>query len=111
MEDVSGQDLRWFFSQWLHRNLSPALEGHWSYVPGSRKIVIDLAQTQPGDPYRLPLEIGIVGDSAGTLPTIEKVEMTTMKQHFEIAADKAPKDVVLDPNTWVLMDPPKFKRM
>jgi hypothetical protein len=30
------------------------------------------------------------------------------RQRFEISADRAPKDVVLDPNTWMMMDPPKF---
>ena len=34
------------------------VEGGWTYNPGSKKVVIDLAQTQPGDAYRLPLEVG-----------------------------------------------------
>jgi len=34
--------------------------------------------------------------------------MTQARQRFEIPADKAPKEVTLDPNTWVMMDPPKF---
>ena len=29
---------------------------------------------------------------------------------FEIAADRAPSDIALDPNTWMLMEPPKFSR-
>jgi len=55
----------------------------------------------------LPLEIAIVPDSGNAL-RIEKIDMTQARQRFEIPADKAPKEVTLDPNTWVMMDPPKF---
>ncbi len=35
---------------------------------------------------------------------IEKVVMTRKQQRFELAADKEPSSVELDPNTWILMD-------
>jgi aminopeptidase N len=112
-EQTSGQDLQWFFDQWLHWTTTPALEGGWSYDAAAKKIIIDLAQTQKGNPFRLPLEIGIVADSAaagtpGAAPRTEKIEMNKARQRFEIAADKAPREIILDPNTWIMMDPPKF---
>ena len=97
MEEVSGADLGWFFRQWLYRAGSPVVEGGWKYNSASKKIEIDLAQTQPGDPYRLPLELGITGK-------IEKIEMTAKQQRFEIPSDQEPAAVDLDPNTWILMD-------
>jgi hypothetical protein len=30
--------------------------------------------------------------------------MTRKEQRFEIASDKEPASVVIDPNTWILMD-------
>ncbi len=110
MEEVSGQKLGWFFDQWLNRDYSPALTGTWSYDAATGKIALDLTQTQNEPAYRLPLDIGIVGDSAGAAPAIAKIEMTSSKQHFEIPVAKAPRDVVLDPNTWMLMQPPKFTK-
>jgi len=110
MEEVSGQKLGWFFDQWLNRDYSPALTGTWSYDPAARKVSIDLTQTQSGGVYRLPLDIGLVSDSAGVAPEIAKIEMTTATQHFEIPVASPPRDVVLDPNTWVLMQPPKFTK-
>ena len=100
----SGQDLKWFFDQWLHRNTIPAVDGGWSYDPAAKKIVVELAQTQPGDPYRLPLELGVTPDSGGGPMRIEKVELTQARQRFEIAADQAPRAVTLDPNVWILME-------
>ena len=93
MEEACGQDLGWFFQQWLHRTPSPSIEGKWKYNTGTKKLEIDLMQTQTGEAYRLPLEV------AGA-----RIEMTTIRQHFEIAMDKAPTDVTLDPNTLVLMN-------
>jgi len=109
MEENSGADLSWFFQQWLKRPASPVIEGGWRYNPATKRIEIELTQTQPGDPYRLPFEIGITVD--GTQGTkIEKIEMKERQQRFEIAADKEPSSVVLDPNTWVLMDARFSKR-
>jgi aminopeptidase N len=97
IEEVSGADLGWFFRQWLYRAGSPVLEGNWKYDAAAKQIEIELAQTQAGDAYRLPIEVGIGGK-------IEKIEMIQKQQHFEIAADAEPSTVELDPNTWILMD-------
>lgn len=101
MEAHAGQDLRWFFSQWLSRAGSPVVEGHWTHEAGSRRVVLDLAQTQPGDAYRLPIEVAIT--TAG-ITRIETIDLTQKQQRFALVADQAPTAVVLDPGTWVLMD-------
>jgi aminopeptidase N len=97
MEENSGADLRWFFEQWLNRAGSPVVEGSWRYDAAAKKITIQLTQRQAGEAYRLPLEIGLAD-------RIEKIEMVRKEQEFEIAADKEPGSVLLDPNTWILMD-------
>jgi aminopeptidase N len=109
MEEQSGQDLQWFFKQWLLRSGSPVVEGNWRYDAATKKLVIELAQTQQGDPYRLPLEVGI-STIANRPPRIVKVELTKTKQTFEIDADAEPTDVVFDPNTWMLMQATFAKR-
>jgi aminopeptidase N len=102
MEESSGMDLSWFFRQWLRRAGSPSLEGTWRYDPEAKRVEVELSQVQAGDPYRLPLDVGLSFDG-GAGPRIEKVEMTGRQQRFEIAADKEPSTVVLDPDTWTLM--------
>lgn len=119
-EQTSGQDLQWFFDQWLHWTTTPALEGSWSYDAVAKTIIVELQQTQQGKPFRLPLEIGVVADSA-TAPApagrgaqaepavrIEKIDLNQARQRFVIPAARAPKALVLDPNTWIMMEPPKF---
>jgi len=101
MEENSGLELSWFFQQWLARAGSPVIEGNWSYDAQSKRVVIELSQKQSGAAYRLPLEIALTIEGA---QKTEKFEMTSKQQRFEIAADKEPVAVTLDPNTWVLME-------
>jgi aminopeptidase N len=91
MEEVSGQDLGWWFRQWLYRAGSPKIEGSWRFEPG--RVVLEIEQTQPGEAYRLPLEV--LGS---------KLEMTQKRQQFVVSTGAAPDAVTLDPNTWVLAD-------
>ncbi len=102
MEEKSGQDLGWFFQQWLKRPGSPEVNGSWQHRAADHLIEIALTQDQPGDPFRLPIEIGITIEGSAQ-PRIEKFEMTERQQRFSIKADKAPTSVALDPNCWVLM--------
>jgi aminopeptidase N len=96
MEEVSGEDLGWFFQQWLYRAGSPVVDGTWLYNAEAKRVELALRQSQPGEAYRLPMEIGLDGKPA-------RIEMTAKQQTFEIPADKEPASVELDPNTWLLM--------
>ena len=109
MEENSGLDLAWFFEQWLARAGSPVVEGGWRYNVATQKIEIELAQTQAGEAYRLPLEIGLAFDGT-TAPRNEKLELNQKQQRFEIAADKEPVAVTLDPNTKMLVEARFTKR-
>lgn len=102
MERHSGTDLRWFFDQWLKRPGYPIINGEWTYHEQSKMLSMTLSQDQPGEAYRLPLEIG-VSKRGTSLLTISKIEMTQKKQNFEVKLENDPASVVLDPNTWVLM--------
>ena len=101
MEEVSGQKLDWFFQQWLYRAGSPAVEGTWTYDAASKKVRIQLKQTQGGAAFRLPFEVRV---TAAGKPQLAKIEMSQNDQSFELPSDTRPAAVDLDPNTWVLMD-------
>ena len=46
-EETSGQDLKWFFDQWLHGTTTPALAGGWSYDAAAKKIEQDAQRPRP----------------------------------------------------------------
>ena len=108
MEQASGTQLTWFFDQWLKQPGMPSLKGGWRYDPAARQVRIEIAQIQSGPAYRLPLEIAIGGPTGQ--PRIERVELTGASGQFTVAADAEPVSVVIDPNTWVLMEAAEFAR-
>lgn len=109
MERSAGRDLRWFFDQWLTRSGVPALTGGWRYDAATKQVVVELTQSQAGEPYRLPLEFGLTLPGAPAM-RIERGEITGREGRFMFPADTEPTDVTLDPNTWVLMEPPSFAK-
>jgi aminopeptidase N len=106
MERSSGQDLTWFFDQWLKRPGLVKLAGVWRYDAVAKQVSIELSQTQPGPPYRLPLDIGVT--SVAGARRITRVELTGAAGRFTVPADSEPQSVELDPDTWVLMEPPEL---
>ncbi len=103
VEQVSGKELGWFFSQWLNRPGVPKIEGSWRYLPARKAIEVTVTQTQSAEPFRLAVDIGITR-AAGQLPNVERIDLTgrTATKMFPVEAE--PTAVTLDPNTWLLME-------
>jgi aminopeptidase N len=102
MEEVSGQDLAWFFQQWLYQGGIPTVEGTWRYDAVGGNIIVDLHQTTPTYRFRLPIDLAVRRD--GAAPTITRVVLEEESQRFVIASDDPPASVELDPEFLVLMD-------
>jgi aminopeptidase N len=103
MEAVSGQDLRWFFAQWLTRAGVPRVSGSWRYDARGKQVVVTVQQTQTGDPYRFWLGIG-VSSTPGSAPAVRRVEVTGRESTFTIPSDAAPPAVALDPGVSLLAE-------
>ncbi|MFC1557689.1 M1 family metallopeptidase [candidate division KSB1 bacterium] len=101
MEEVSGRDLEGFFQQWIFQPGQPSLMGTWDFRNGELSVMLDQVQTD-GTFFRFPLELGIYREGQA-LPEIQTVQIDNRENRFTIALDSPPGDVVLDPNTWVLM--------
>jgi aminopeptidase N len=102
MEQAAGRDLGPFFEQWLYRGGVPRLTGTWRWDSAAKQVIVELHQTQAGDPFQLPIEIGIT--SVGSRPRIERVSLSARDGRFVFPAEAVPAGVELDPNVRLLFD-------
>jgi len=109
MEQASGQDLTWFFRQWLNRSGVPALSGTWRYDATAKEVVVIVRQTQTAEPYRLSLGVGLVA-AAGALPSVRQMAIDGRETTMRFSAASEPVAVVIDPAVSTLADLGTFVR-
>lgn len=107
MEEVSHQDLDWFFTQWLHRPGYPVFEVEERWVPGedgggTAEVVVRQTQKESWPRFRVPLEL-CWGE--GTDQVCREAISGTGSDTFRFRMDERPATpVALDPDGWVLKD-------
>ncbi len=101
-----GQDLDWFFDQWLYWTVHPVYDISWSHaVPFDHRVQVTVSQVQPPDPvygdlpFQMPLDLRLVSASLDTVVTVFNDQRV---QTFEIEVPVHVVVVELDPGGWLL---------
>lgn len=99
MEEASGQDLEWFFQQWLYQGGNVELAGSWSLVPGG--VHVRLRQVQDTYRFRFPVDVAaVLSDGRVEVQTIWLSEGASFDDVLPIDGEVT--DVVIDPDTRLL---------
>ncbi|NEM96756.1 M1 family metallopeptidase [Pontibacter burrus] len=93
-EDVTGQDLMWFFDQWFMKPGHPELQVSHSYQNGQLQLNVQQLQDTTYMPiYRLPVTISVwVNDKKTDYP----IEVTKSLQSFTFPVNAKPQLVLFD---------------
>ena len=102
MEEVSGQDLAWFFEQWIYQGGHPELEVRWKAAKGGKKIEVEVKQVQKGSLFRFDLEFKFPGKYEGNPFRSLRVAEKVTKATFDL--DGRAIDCIADPNVRLLAD-------
>jgi aminopeptidase N len=103
MEDLSGQELEWFFDQWLERPGHPVLDGSWTFDSATRLLEITMSQTQSGT-YRVPIEFGVwTSSSESSLRVTSQMDGASQTFAFQLDTDEV-LNVQVDPDVRLLME-------
>jgi hypothetical protein len=104
-ETESGQDLDWFFDQWIYDHGFPEYSFVWtSEDQGTRgyEVNVTVVQIQENGPiFNMPVEVGITTTSEGILDTVIVDEASEI---FQFVVQDEPLAVQLDPNHWLLCE-------
>ncbi|MBL7781443.1 MAG: DUF3458 domain-containing protein [Saprospiraceae bacterium] len=91
-EDVTGQDLNWFFNQWFFSAGHPNLDINYGWDETTKKATVTISQIQEGENvpriFDLPLNVDIY-DASGKV-THQTIRLTKRNQTFTFDAPTRP---------------------
>ncbi len=103
MEQVSGQDLRYFFIQWLESSGSPEFKLEYTVLRTPQGFRVVGKINQDLDTFRMPVDLRI--ETEGN-PEDKKIEVTGTSSEFSVDTFGKPRKLILDPNHVLLrLDP------
>ncbi len=103
MEQVSGQELRYFFIQWLESSGSPQFKLEYTVFRTQTGFRVVGKINQDLDTFRMPVDLRI--ETEGN-PEDKKIEVTGTSSEFSVDTFGKPRKLTLDPNHVLLaLDP------
>ncbi|SDH28986.1 M1 family metallopeptidase [Chitinophaga filiformis] len=93
-EEVTGQDLNWFWNQWFYNPGHPVLDINYSYNDVKKEVMVTVSQTQQtGSIFKLPVYIDVY---TGGQKQRHKVWVDNNQATFSFPADQKPTLVNFD---------------
>lgn len=99
-----GQDLTWFFDEWVYQIGAPAYQFGWDSINinGQEYLHLKIEQTQTASyPNVFTMPVDIVATIGGSPQTL-KVWNNARSQRFVLPVSAAPTAVQFDPQQWIL---------
>lgn len=98
-EEFYGEELDWFFDQWIYEPGYPRYEFSWGYS-GSNTVRVIIRQTQESyGLYSMPIELQVVLPSGTMKKTVWVDERVNT---YDLSFAERPSDVLFDPDEWIL---------
>ncbi len=92
-EDVTGQDMNWFWNQWYYGSGQPTLDINYNYSNGVERVIVDQTQ-KTGKIFKLPTAIDVY--SSGAHKKRYKVWLEDPSDTFYFASAQKPSLVNVD---------------
>ncbi|MBA2250864.1 MAG: M1 family metallopeptidase [Chitinophagaceae bacterium] len=92
-EEVTGQDLNWYFNQWYYNSGHPKLNITYSYDAPGKTAKVYINQNQAGSVFKLPFAIDVY---QGNEKKRYKVWMNNVADTFSFAANSKPDLINVD---------------
>lgn len=116
IEEVTGQNLQWFFDQWLYKMGHPQFEITSTYEEGAKTLKLHIRQTQKPDEQRkwfespafftMPVDVAITTASG---EKVQRILINKAEQTFSFAVDGKPLIINFDKGNHLIKEV-KFNR-
>jgi len=105
IEEATGQNLYWFFDQWIYKAGYPKFDVSYSYNDSTKSILLNVKQTQTIDSltgiFRTPVDIEIVTPIGART---ERIDIVQKESTYTIASTMKPNLVLFDKDNWILKE-------
>ncbi len=90
IEETTGQNLDWFFKQWIYEPGFPEYDVNWKYNQRNKSIKLTVKQTQKNtNIFKMPVQIRVDDD-------LHTIWIDDKKMVYEVPANKRPKMVIFN---------------
>ena len=105
IEEATGQNLYWFFNQWLYKAGHPVFDVTYSYNDSLRSLFLTVTQTQTMDSltgiFRTPVDIEIVTAKGSS---VHRINIVKQESTYTVSPTEKPTLVLFDKNDWLLKE-------
>ena len=105
IEEATGQNLYWFFDEWIYKAGYPIFDLSYTWNDSARSIALHVRQTQKTDSltviFRTPVDIEVT-TSGGAVT--RRVNILTRDTTLSLPAESKPRLVIFDEGNWLLKE-------
>jgi aminopeptidase N len=105
-EAAMGEELRYFFIQWVESNGAPEFKLEYTIFRTSKGFRVQGKISQDLDTFRMPVDLKI--ETEGN-PELKRIEVLGTSSEFSVDTFGKPKKVTIDPNNKVLRMSPQMR--
>ncbi len=100
-EEITGEDLNWFFNEWYYGNGHPKLDINYDYDATGKTVKVFINQIQSGNPFKLPFAIDVY---EGGAKKRYNVWMSDVSDTFSFAVNSKPDLINVDGDKMLLCE-------
>ena len=105
IEETTGQNLYWFFDEWLYRAGHPVFSVSYDWVDSLKILRLNVRQDQPLDSltgvFRMPVDVEITTERQ---VTTHRLEIHSRDSVFTLPCMEKPRLVIFDKGNWILKE-------